>query len=81
MDNQNSFLNVFMEVEIFFGSSVVKNPPERQEIWVQSLSQEDSPGEGNGNLTLIFLPGKSHGQRSLEVYSPWDLKYQAQLID
>ena len=22
--------------------------------------------------TLIFLPGKSHGQRSLEDYSPWD---------
>ena len=41
MDNQNIFLNVFMEVESFFGSSVVKNPPERQEAWVQSLSQED----------------------------------------
>ena len=22
-------------------------------------------GEGNGNLTPVFLPGKSHGQRSL----------------
>ena len=27
-----------------------------------------SPGEGNGNP---FLPGKSHGQRSLVDYSPW----------
>ena len=27
-----------------------------------------SPGEGQGNL---FLPGKSHGQRSLVGYSPW----------
>ena len=24
--------------------------------------------------TLVFLPGKSHGQRSLGGYSPWDLK-------
>ena len=24
--------------------------------------------------TSVFLPGKSQGQRSLEVYSPWDLK-------
>ena len=28
-----------------------------------------SPGEGN-----VFLPGKSHGQRSLVGYSPWDCK-------
>ena len=25
-------------------------------------------------LTPIFLPGESHGQRSLEGYSPWSLK-------
>ena len=31
-----------------------------------------SPGEGNGNpLQYSCLPGKSHGQRSLEGYSPW----------
>jgi len=39
--------------------------------WVRSLGWEDSPGEGNGNLTPGFLPGKSHGQRSLAGYSPW----------
>ena len=22
--------------------------------------------------TLVFLPGKSHGQKSLAVYGPWD---------
>ena len=27
----------------------VKNPPVMQETQVRSLSQEDSPGEGNGN--------------------------------
>ena len=30
-----------------------------------------SPGEGNGNPHQIFLPGESHGQRSLAGYSPW----------
>ena len=25
------------------------------------------------HLTLVFLPGKFHGQRSLAGYSPWDL--------
>ena len=31
---------------------------------------ERSPGVGNGNpLTPVFLPGESHGQRSLESYS------------
>ena len=30
-------------------------------------------GEGNGN-TLVFLPGKFHGQRTLEGYGPWGCK-------
>ena len=30
-------------------------------------------GEGNGN-PLQFLPGESHGQRSLADYSPWGCK-------
>ena len=34
-----------------------------------------SPGEGNGNrLTPVFLPGKSHGWRSLVGCSPWGCK-------
>ena len=32
-----------------------------------------SPGEGNGN-PLQYLPGKSHGPRSLVGYSPWGCK-------
>ena len=34
------------------------------------------PGKGNGKWqpTPIFLPGKSHGQRSLVGYSPWGYK-------
>ena len=28
-----------------------------------------SPGGGNGNPLLVFLPGRSHGQRSVAGYS------------
>ena len=31
-------------------------------------------GKGNGNPLQVFLPGKSHGQRSLAGYSPWGHK-------
>ena len=30
-----------------------------------------SPGEGHGNPLQYFLPGESHGQRSLVGCSPW----------
>ena len=33
-----------------------------------------SPGGGNGNPLPVFLPGESHGQRSLAGYSPWGHK-------
>ena len=29
-----------------------------------------TPGEGKWQTTLVLLPGKSHGQRSLAGYSP-----------
>ena len=35
---------------------------------------ERSPGGENSNGTPVFLPGQSHGQRSLVGYSPWDCK-------
>ena len=46
---------------------------EMQETWVQSLSQED-PLEEEMATYSIFLPGESHGQRSLVGYSPWGNK-------
>ena len=39
-----------------------------QETWIQSLGQED-PLEKGIATTLVFLPGESHGQRSLVGYS------------
>ena len=44
-----------------------------QETWVQSLGWED-PLEKGRLPTPVFLPGKSHRQRSLAGYSPWDHK-------
>ena len=54
------------------GGSVVKNLPAKQEMWVQSLGQEDRL-EKEMQFNPVFLPGKSHGQRSLG-YSPWSCK-------
>ena len=34
---------------VFPGVSLIKNPPAKQETQVQSLGQDDPPGEGNGN--------------------------------
>ena len=56
----------------FLGGSVVKNPPamqEIQEMWVQFLGQECLLEEKMATHSST-LAGKSHGQRSLEGYSP-----------
>ena len=47
---------------------------------VRSLDQEDSLEEGM-EPTPVFLPGESHGQRSLAGYSPGVAKCQTQLSD
>ena len=44
-----------------------------RETWVQSLGWED-PLEKEMAIHSSILPGKSHGQRSLEGYSPWGCK-------
>ena len=52
---------------------MVKNMPamqEMQEMRVRSLGREDPLEEGM-QPTPVFLPGESHGQRSLAGYSPW----------
>ena len=54
----------------FPGGSVVKNPLPMQEMQVQSLGWE-GPRRRKRPSISVFLPGKSHGQRSLVGYSPW----------
>ena len=41
----------------FPGGSVVKNLPAKQEMWVQSLSQEDPPEEGMATHSSISCLG------------------------
>ena len=60
----------------FPGSAVIKNLPamqETQESWVLALGGED-PLEEEMKPTPVFLPGESHGQRSLVGSSPWGHK-------
>ena len=42
-------------------------------MWVRSLGWEDPLQEGM-QPTPVFLPGESHGRRSLAGYSPWGHK-------
>ena len=51
---------------------MVKNPPANAGDTGSKPRSGRSPGEINGNQ--VFLPGKSHRQRSLVGYSPWSLR-------
>ena len=53
---------------------MLKNPPANAgDKRVRSLSRED-PLQYKRQPTPVFLPGKSHGQRSLAGCSPWGCK-------
>ena len=58
----------------FTGGSVIKNPPANAGDTGSIPGSGRSPGEGERQPTPVFLPGKFHGQRSLEGYSPWGHK-------
>ena len=47
----------------------VENLPAMEETWVRSLGQK-IPWRKKGQPNPVFLPEKSHRQRSLEGYSP-----------
>ena len=52
---------------------MVKCLPAMWETWVRSLGQEDPLEEEMANYSM-FLPGKSHGQRSLAGCCLWGCK-------
>ena len=58
---------------VFLGVSAVKYPPAKQESgfdpWVGEI-----PWRRKWQPTPVFLPRKSHGQRSLVGYRPWGCK-------
>ena len=44
--------------------------------WVRKI-----PWRRKWQPTPVFMPGKSHGQKSLEGYSPWGHKSRTRLSD
>ena len=75
----NFCAQTFVQMNVFFWVSLVaqlvKNLPAMQETGVRSLGWED-PWRRAWQPTSVFLPGESHGQRSLEGYSPWGLRVE-----
>ena len=67
----------FLYTTGFPGGAVVKKPPANAG---NGGDKGSIPGSGRSpwrkkwQPTPIFLPGKSHGQRSLVGYSPWGCK-------
>ena len=64
------FINIYRYMYGFPGGSVVKNTPANAGDsslipWVRKI-----PWRRKWQCTPVFLPGKSHGQRSLVGYSP-----------
>ena len=53
---------------------MAKNLPAMQETRIQFLGQKHPLEKGMANPTPVFLPGESHGQRSLAGYCPWGCK-------
>ena len=69
-----SKLDITYMWEDFPGGMVVKNPPVK---WRHKRHRFDPragkiPWRRKWQSAPVFLPGKSHGQRSLKVYNPWD---------
>ena len=58
---------------VFPGDPAVRNLPAMQETWAWSLGGE-IPRRRKWQPTPVFLPGKSHGLRSLAGYNPWGCK-------
>ena len=76
----NSTYTVFFPINTFLWSSLGfpggsdgRNLPTMRETQVQPLGQEDPLEKGMAS-TPVFLPGESHGQKSLVGYSPWGCK-------
>ena len=61
---------VYLFVQGFPGGSVVKNLPANAEDVGLNLGSK-IPWKRKWQPTPVFLPGESHGQRSLAAYSPW----------
>ena len=71
---KGNFIHVSTSRRGFPGSSVVKNPPATAGDAGSVLGLRIQPKRRKWQPTPVFLPGKSHGKRSLVGYSPWSRK-------
>ena len=65
-------MTLYMMAQGFLGGTVIKNLPANvgdARDWVRKILWRRK-----WQPTSVFLPGKSHGQRSLVGYSPWGRK-------
>ena len=62
-------------------AQMVKNLPAKQEVWVQFLSQEESPREGNGNPLQYSCLGNPMDRRAWWATVHGAVKSQTQLSD
>ena len=75
------FVFVFLDDSTYYkgfpGGSVVNSQCRRCgfDPWVGKM-----PWRKKWQSTPVFLPGKSHGQRSLVGYGPWDCKESDNLV-
>ena len=63
----------------FPGGSEVKNPPANAGDVGSVQGSGRFPWKGKWQPTPVFLPGKSHGQRSLAGYKLWGQQEWARL--
>ena len=75
-DHSISFVIFYSGMGGFPGATMLKNPPANTE---DSGDESSIPGSGRSlgggwQPTPVFLPGESHGQRSLRGHSPWGHK-------
>ena len=78
MSGSHKFLDWICQALLLAASLVaqmVKCLLAMQETRVRSLGQED-PRRRKWQPSLVLLPGKFQGQRSLVGYSPWGAKSQ-----
>ena len=79
-NSSSSFLQILNHYPGFPGGSVVKNLPScRRHGFNPQFGK--IPWRRKCQPTPVFLPGKSHGPRSLVGYSPRSRKSQTQLSD
>ena len=70
----------------FPGGSVIKNPPAKQETWVQSLSTEDSLEKGmatNSGILAWEMPWTEElgGLQSMELQKESDMTLRLKQLD